>query len=171
MRMGRKKIPFYRIVAVDSRKKRDGAYIEKLGYYNPLTQPATVTIKADRVKHWLDEGAQATDTVRSLLKKEGLLQRWALENVNIPDEIKDIEIQKRDEAQAKRDNREIEVAIKKKAAAVTEPTIEEEQPTEESVGETTEDVVEESAATVPVVENVDANEETPKESEESQEKK
>ena len=63
-RMGAKKAPFYRIVATDSRKARDGQYIEQIGYYNPVTEPADVKIDAEIAKKWLDCGAQPTDTVR-----------------------------------------------------------------------------------------------------------
>ncbi|NCA67581.1 MAG: 30S ribosomal protein S16 [Clostridia bacterium] len=72
-RMGSKKNPFYRIVATDSRKARDGMYIEQIGYYNPKTEPAEVKIDAEIAKKWLATGAQPTDTVRNLLRKEGIL--------------------------------------------------------------------------------------------------
>ena len=72
-RMGAKKRPFYRIVVADSRAPRDGRAIEEIGTYNPLTDPAEVTIKEDRAREWLKNGAQPTDTVRSLLKKTGIL--------------------------------------------------------------------------------------------------
>ncbi len=73
-RMGAKKNPFYRIVAIDSRKARDGEYIEQIGYYNPVKQPAEVKINADIAKKWLSNGAQPTDTVRDLFVKEGILE-------------------------------------------------------------------------------------------------
>ncbi len=72
-RMGAKKNPFYRIVAIDSRKARDGEYLEQIGYYNPKKDPADVKIDADIAKKWLATGAQPTDTVRSLFRKEGIL--------------------------------------------------------------------------------------------------
>jgi len=71
--MGAKKRPFYRIVVADSRSPRDGRSIEEVGTYNPLTSPAEITVKADRVKEWIENGAQPTDTVRGLLKKAGVL--------------------------------------------------------------------------------------------------
>jgi len=74
-RMGRKKRPFYRIVAADQRSPRDGRFIEILGTYNPLTDPAEVQLNPERLRAWLDQGAQPTDTVRSLIKKKGLLNR------------------------------------------------------------------------------------------------
>lgn len=72
-RMGAKKNPCYRIVAMDSRKARDGQYIEQIGIYQPKTEPATVKIDADLAKKWLANGAQPTDTVRDLFHKEGIL--------------------------------------------------------------------------------------------------
>ena len=73
-RMGAKKTPFYRIVVADSRYPRDGRFIEELGYYNPLTNPVEVKIDAEKVNKWIENGAQPTDTVRALLKKNGILK-------------------------------------------------------------------------------------------------
>ena len=72
-RMGAKKAPFYRIVVADSRSPRDGRCIEEIGTYKPLTDPATVTIDAEKAQQWIKNGAQPTDTVRALLKKNGVL--------------------------------------------------------------------------------------------------
>lgn len=72
-RMGAKKAPFYRIVAVDSRKARDGEYIEQIGYYNPVSDPKEIKIDADLAKKWLANGAQPTETVRNLFKANGIL--------------------------------------------------------------------------------------------------
>ena len=72
-RMGAKKAPFYRIVVADSRYPRDGRFIEEVGFYNPMTNPAEVKIDADKAKKWIANGAQPTDTVRDLLKKSGVL--------------------------------------------------------------------------------------------------
>ena len=74
-RMGDKKSPFYRIVVVDSRKARDAEYIDKIGHYNPIAQPAEVVIDKDKAKDWLSKGVQPTETVRSLLVKEGVLEQ------------------------------------------------------------------------------------------------
>ena len=72
-RMGAKKAPFYRVVVADSRYPRDGRFIEEIGYYNPLTEPAEIKIDADKAKSWLANGAQPTETVKSLLKKSGIV--------------------------------------------------------------------------------------------------
>ena len=72
-RMGAKKAPFYRVVVADSRYPRDGRFIEELGYYNTLTDPATINIDSDKAKKWIENGAQPTDTVKVILKKSGIL--------------------------------------------------------------------------------------------------
>lgn len=72
-RMGKKKAPFYRVVVADSRFPRDGRFIEEIGTYNPLTDPAEVNIVAEAAKKWIGNGAQPTDTVRDLLKKQGII--------------------------------------------------------------------------------------------------
>jgi len=72
-RMGAKKAPFYRIVVADSRYPRDGRFIEELGTYNPLKEPAEIKVDAERATKWIGDGAQPTETVRSLLKKAGVL--------------------------------------------------------------------------------------------------
>lgn len=71
-RFGTKKRPFYRIVAADSRTKRDGRYLEIIGTYNPLTEPAQVKIDEVKAQKWLQEGAQITDTVKNLFTKAGI---------------------------------------------------------------------------------------------------
>ena len=72
-RLGAKKAPFYRIVVADSRYPRDGRFIEEIGSYNPMTDPATVVIDAEKAKKWIANGAQPADTVRDLLKKNEVL--------------------------------------------------------------------------------------------------
>ncbi|HDM09460.1 MAG: 30S ribosomal protein S16 [Deltaproteobacteria bacterium] len=72
-RMGAKKKPFYRLVAADSESPRDGRFLEVLGYYDPMKDPAEVKIHDDKVNYWLSKGAGVTDSARALLKKEGLL--------------------------------------------------------------------------------------------------
>ena len=72
-RMGQKKAPFYRVIVADSRSPRDGRFIEEIGYYNPMTNPAEIKIDAEKAKTWLTNGAQPTETVKSLLKKSEIL--------------------------------------------------------------------------------------------------
>ena len=71
-RMGAKKAPYYRIVVADSRSPRDGRCIEEIGTYNPLTEPATITVDAEKAQTWIKNGAQPTETVKALLKKAGV---------------------------------------------------------------------------------------------------
>ena len=71
-RMGAKKAPFYRVVVADSRYPRDGRFIEEIGTYNPMTDPAQVNIDAEKAAEWIKKGAQPTDTVRALLKTCGI---------------------------------------------------------------------------------------------------
>ena len=71
--MGAKKAPYYRIVVADARSPRDGRCIEEIGTYNPMTNPATVQVDAEKVQTWIKNGAQPTDTVRGLLKNAGIL--------------------------------------------------------------------------------------------------
>mgnify|MGYP001470706810 CR=1 FL=1 len=72
-RMGAKKRPSYRIVAAESSSPRDGRIIESIGHYNPVADPATLNINEERAKHWLSVGAQPSDTVAALLRKQGIL--------------------------------------------------------------------------------------------------
>ena len=76
-RLGAKKKPVYRIVASDSRRPRDGQYIELVGTYNPLTQPATINVNEEVALKWLSNGAEPTDTVRSLLSQAGVMKKFA----------------------------------------------------------------------------------------------
>lgn len=72
-RLGAKKSPFYRIVVMDSKKARDAEYVDQIGYYNPMPNPADVKIDVEKAKSWLAKGARPTDTVRDLFKKNGVL--------------------------------------------------------------------------------------------------
>lgn len=134
-RMGKKKQPFYRIVAVDSRGRRDGKYIDKIGHYNPLTDPAEVVINEEKALLWLNQGAQPSDTVKSIFRKQGLLLKWDLvkkgfDEDRITEEMKkwqvlQIEKKRRQEAEAVQKDREKEQAVeeeeKVEKAAETEP--------------------------------------------------
>jgi small subunit ribosomal protein S16 len=76
-RHGAKKKPFYRIVVADGESPRDGRFLETVGTYNPLPEPAEVALKSERIQYWVDQGAILTDTVKSLLKKEGFFAKLA----------------------------------------------------------------------------------------------
>jgi len=117
-RMGKIDTPFYRIVVLDSRKKRDGAYLESLGYYDPKTDPLTLKVDTDRAIHWLQNGAQPSDTVRSLLRKAGILEKWH----NLKNEITEGEEKKPKKTTAKK------AAPKKTVKKETKPV--EEKPEE-----------------------------------------
>ena len=73
-RIGAKKTPFYRVVVADSRYPRDGRFIEEIGYYNPMVNPADIKIDSEKAKKWVANGAQPTETVKSLLKKAGVIE-------------------------------------------------------------------------------------------------
>ncbi len=73
-RVGAKKQPFYRVVVADSRSPRNGRFIEEIGYYNPLTNPADIKIDAEKATKWIGNGAQPTETVKALLKKAGITE-------------------------------------------------------------------------------------------------
>ena len=73
-RIGAKKAPFYRVVVADSRYHRDGRFIEEIGYYNPLTNPVEIKIDSEKAQKWIKNGAQPTETVKSLLKKAGITE-------------------------------------------------------------------------------------------------
>lgn len=76
-RVGAKKQPSYRVVVTDREAPRDGRFIETIGFYNPRTEPATMTIDEERAIHWLSQGAQPSDAVRRILDKVGVMERWA----------------------------------------------------------------------------------------------
>ena len=75
-RMGAKKKPYYRIIVADSRSPRDGRFIEALGTYNPLTNPASIKLEEESILNWLGKGAEPTDTVRNILSKAGIMEKF-----------------------------------------------------------------------------------------------
>lgn len=127
-RMGKKKQPFYRIVAIDSRAARDGEYLENLGTYNPRTDPAEVVLKPERALYWLTKGAQPSDTVRNILSRQGVLLKWHMGKRGYDEarqqevfkkwEAAQIERQRRMEALREQNKRSRK---KKKAAAAEAP--------------------------------------------------
>ncbi len=76
-RMGAKKRPFYRLVVADSRSARDGRFIDTVGSYDPLTEPAVIKVDEEKALEWLQKGAQPSDTARALLKKSGVMEKFA----------------------------------------------------------------------------------------------
>lgn len=110
-RLGRKKRPFYRIVAIDSKKRRDGLEIERLGWYDPIIED-TLSIKIDeeKTKYWINKGAIPSDTVKSLIKKSGLSYKWSLENSGLSNDKILEKMKEWDEAQYKK----VELLKKKK---------------------------------------------------------
>lgn len=74
-RLGAKKAPFYRIIVCDSRKARNGEYLDKIGYYNPIAQPVEINIDGEKAKAWLAKGVQPTDTVKALLVQQGVIPK------------------------------------------------------------------------------------------------
>ncbi len=122
-RAGRKKVPVYRIVAADSRMARDGRFLEVLGQYAPKTQPATVTLKEARVMYWLKNGAKPTDTVRSILSRNGILLKWHLAKKGKDEAVVAEEVAKHSAAQTLKTQREAQRKQQrraKKAAASTQ---------------------------------------------------
>lgn len=86
-RIGKKKAPCYRIVAMDSKKARDGQYIEQIGFYNPVSNPVEIKIDADLAKKWLGLGAQPTDTVRGLFVNAGIVEKKVFKEVKKPEPV------------------------------------------------------------------------------------
>ncbi len=126
-RMGRKKRPFYRIVAADARSPRDGRFIEEIGYYNPLTDPATIEVKEERALYWLGVGAIPTPTVKSLFRKKGIILRWDLMKRGLPEEKIEEEMKKWEVLQLERARR---LEAQKAAEAAQKPEPAPEQPAE-----------------------------------------
>jgi len=134
MRMGRKKKPFYRIVAIDSRKKRDGAYIDKVGHYNAIVEPAEVMINEERALYWLQKGAIPSDTVKSLLSRQGIILKFDMMKKKFSEEKIDEEMKKWHLLQTERVKRQEAQAIQQKQqqeSAISEETHETEVEAEE----------------------------------------
>ncbi|MCK6694303.1 MAG: 30S ribosomal protein S16 [Thermoanaerobaculia bacterium] len=189
-RKGRKKAPFYHIVAADARSPRDGRFIEKLGTYNPLTVPATIELNREKAYEWLMKGAQPTDTVNAILRFKGILyqkhlalgvkkgaltEEQANAKLNAWLEEKESRIAKRREATAEKKRQHVAAVdgmpkAKAKAAPVAEPVAPVEVATEEPAvaagepvraAEETAPVVEETAPVVAETATVVAEEAAP----------
>lgn len=109
--MGKKKQPIYKVVAADSRSPRDGKFIESIGIYNPLTEPATVDINEERALYWLGVGAQPTDTVKGLLSKKGILLKKEMLKKGLPEE----EVTKKLDEWTKNKEAKVQSLLNKKA--------------------------------------------------------
>ncbi len=125
-RGGKKKQPIYRIVAADGRYKRDGRFLEKLGNYNPNTDPMTIDVKETRVMYWLGVGATPTDTVRNLLSRKGIMLKWYLAKKGKDEATISTEFEKWQMAQSLKREKDLakkarHKAAKKKAKASAAP--------------------------------------------------
>ncbi|MBN1998643.1 30S ribosomal protein S16 [candidate division KSB1 bacterium] len=130
-RMGRKKVPFYRIVAIDSRKWRDGSYIDKIGFYNPLTEPADVEIDKAKAIKWLDDGAIPSDTVKNLFRKAGIWLEWNLKKSGKSPQDIEQELEKWRATQIERERRrEAKEAMEKRAKEAEKKSQKVEEPAE-----------------------------------------
>ena len=148
-RMGKKKQPIYKVVAADTRSPRDGKFLEALGLYNPLTDPHTVEINEDRVLYWLDNGAQPTNTVKSLLRQKGITLKRELGKKGLDAEKVEAELEnwkKLKEASSKK--KSVKKKSKKQASSEkSEDKAVEEKPVETVAEEkTAETVIEEKPA-------------------------
>ncbi|MCB0725442.1 MAG: 30S ribosomal protein S16 [Ignavibacteriae bacterium] len=170
-RAGRKKHPIYKIVAADQRSPRDGRFIEQVGYYDPNQNPMQITLQEDRVMYWLKTGAQPTDTVRSLFKREGILYKWNLEKRGKSEDEIQSELDKFKERNADKHVRETEKKIKRKetkAKQEAEAKKQAEAPKEEPAKEEAEVKAEETAVAEPEVKE-EVKEEAPEVKEEVKE--
>ena len=93
-RIGRRNRPFYRMVVMDSRSRRDGAAIEELGWYNPIDVEHSFSLDEERIIHWLKDGAQTTDAAHKLLRRAGIAHKWHLINQGLDDSQLEVEMQK-----------------------------------------------------------------------------
>ena len=131
-RIGRRNRPFYRLVIMDSRKRRDGAAIEQVGWYNPIAKDDSYYLKEDRILHWLKEGAQLTDTVHDILRTSGLAHKWHLINqglneADIEKEMKKWLLEREDVLSRRKDRAEAKAAKKKEASKKKEEAPAEEE--------------------------------------------
>ena len=120
-RMGKKKQPFYRIVAIDSRAARDGKYIESLGTYNPRRDPVALQLTEARALYWLDQGAKPSETVYSLLKRKGVLLRRHLKGLGADETRIQEETQKWEATQVDKQKRREAAKAQRKIKAKAKP--------------------------------------------------
>jgi len=141
-RKGRKGYPVYDVVAVDSRRKRDGAYIERVGYFDPNTSPNTVKLDDSRAIYWLNEGAQPTQTVRNILSYEGVLLKRALLFKGLDEDQIAEQITKHKETALARHDRLKKARKAKKAKPAEEEVTEEATATDDAPTESAEETTE-----------------------------
>jgi small subunit ribosomal protein S16 len=115
-RIGRKKVPIYKLVAADSRSPRNGRFIESLGVYKPLVQPMEFDVKEPRLLYWLERGAKPSDTVRTLLSRKGIWLRWSLMKKGADEAMISAELQKWQTLQEAKLAREAERKARRAAA-------------------------------------------------------
>jgi len=134
--MGKKKQPFYRIVAIDSKSARDGRYLDKIGHYNPLLDPAQVVIDRGKAFKWLESGATPSDSVKSLLRRDGILLEMDLKKRGVAQEQIAAELAKFQAAQVQKlkrlEAKAAQARSKSKAAAAEKPVEEAAAPAEAS---------------------------------------
>lgn len=123
-RMGKKKHPIYKVVAADIHSPRDGRFIETVGQYDPNVNPVRLDLKEERVMHWLNKGAQPTDTVRSLLRRKGLWLRWSMmkrgaDEAKVQSVMEKWQMQQTEKTKREADRKARRAERKKKAAATT----------------------------------------------------
>jgi small subunit ribosomal protein S16 len=156
-RMGRKKRPFYRLVVLDSRKRRDGAYLANLGFYNPFSEPHEINIHADEIIEWLSKGATMSETARSLLRTEGVLHQYSLVKQGL--EAAEIETRMnewRTTAEANRQKRDDAKAARVAEAAAEAKAVAEAEAKEAAEAEAAEKAAEKAAAAAEAKAKADA---------------
>ena len=160
-RMGSKKRPIYRLVAIDSRRARNGRFVEQLGHYNPIEQPATFSVNEERVYEWLKQGAIPSDTVKTLFGHIGLNEKW--EKIRAGKDASDIELKSTITERKKRTRRVKAAAAKaaeeeKKAKEAAAAPAEEAAATEAPAAEAAAEAPAEEAAEAPAEEKKEASE-------------
>ena len=136
-RIGRRNRPFYRLIVIDSRKRRDGAAIEEIGWYNPIDKDHSYEIKSDRLFHWLGQGAIASNAAKKLMKRDGLSLRWHLmqqgvDGKEIEKEMKKWELNREEVLALRKAKEDEKVANKKKKAESSDEMPSDEKPVEGS---------------------------------------
>ena len=166
-RIGRRNRPFYRMVAMDSRNRRDGAAIEELGWYNPIDTDHSYDLKGERILHWLKEGAEPSEAAHKLLRRAGIAHKWhlikqGLDEAQIDKEMKKWELNRNDVIKARSERKEKKAEEKVKAAVVEAEAQAKEAvdaaPAEELTEEVTADDVQEEVAEEATPEETPADE-------------